>query len=878
MDVRDIEDFLNQVHKEGLKHCSLLPTFQCFDAPIEALAFSLEGHRKQVTDIVFSHDSLNLYSVALDGTIVSWDTKTGEAVWTVNADLARPGRHAELHCEHNNIVLETYMEGSPLCVYNEVTGTLNHTVTERQSGYIHNTIVQGDTALREGVLINLTVGKVIKVLDSVVKRKVYVTVALTHNKKYLLIGESTSSTVLVDIESDKPIAAFPADNIASAILITRNDSRAVIGYCSSCLVEVINIDPTQPDFGEVCLSFDYQTAYPNKKFASGMMYCQEVSDMALSNDNRFVVLNVKRVHVFVVGLECSKSSMMDMAMFEDGNCRVHHCGFAQDNITVIGAVNNYLCLWNAYAGSLLARLQLVQSPDVQLNMVIASTNSLVATVNKQEPTIKIWDVHKLQEPQSPNVHVYSNPLDVVIVAPRQKLAFLKIYHALSSRKGYHYLDYFGIDVWNLATNHHQSFLAFGNYGQLVHMEMSLDGKLMVLLTEIRSVGHVFVIDIEQRRIVTQSKHTLCYRVHLSPDSQFLLMESRLGKDGAEIMVWKTASGDYIHAFDKSKAAIFTSDSKYVVCLNGKSITKFCLTTKSSFSVRLNSLIPEQLQAIPNRPDTIILTGTSCGNLARRQPEVHLWDLKSGTSLSKLEGVAPQGIMDFSKNGKLAVDAWVQVYDLYSGVRIKQCIRFDPVVGAANEKSQVRMTYDGGFALWVDDQPTDCIKAFNLKANTLVAEVSTHSPVVTLNLTDFGYSVVAGCKDGHLLTFQLQNSPTNEEDDEEDEDYMDSAETSSDIFMMTMDRLQSKSNCSLDRIDRISKIELQLSMQELELLDPAYGSPPAVVLDEELPVVGDEVKEALEASARFSRDTTLPRLKLPRTEKKTQKKSKACCLL
>ncbi len=47
-----IASLASQCHSAGLRYCSLLPVFQCFDAPIEALLFSLEGNSQQVSSVM----------------------------------------------------------------------------------------------------------------------------------------------------------------------------------------------------------------------------------------------------------------------------------------------------------------------------------------------------------------------------------------------------------------------------------------------------------------------------------------------------------------------------------------------------------------------------------------------------------------------------------------------------------------------------------------------------------------------------------------------------------------------------------------------------------------------------------------------------------
>ena len=76
---------------------------------------------------------------------------------------------------------------------------------------------------------------------------------------------------------------------------------------------------------------------------------------------------------------------------------------------------------------------------------------------------------------------------------------------------------------------------------------------------------------------------------------------------------------------------------------------------------------------------------------------------------------------------------------------------------------MRITYDGQYVVWADSKPAECVKAVRVADGQLVAEVSTHSKVVSLSMADYGYIVVVGTEDGHLLTYRLhRRSPQDEE--------------------------------------------------------------------------------------------------------------------
>ena len=126
--------------------------------------------------------------------------------------------------------------------------------------------------------------------------------------------------------------------------------------------------------------------------------------------------------------------------------------------------------------------------------------------------------------------------------------------------------------------------------------------------------------------------------------------------------------------------------------------------------------------------------------------------------------------DFSKDGRLCIDGYLQVFDIKSGKRLTQlkCRKSanrepsrsrknstnEPAIrakSAKNEFSLVKLTYDGQYAIWAQDLSINVVR---ISDNTAVGQICTHEKPVTLETLDFGYIVVVGREDGHILTAKL----------------------------------------------------------------------------------------------------------------------------
>ena len=68
-----------------------------------------------------------------------------------------------------------------------------------------------------------------------------------------------------------------------------------------------------------------------------------------------------------------------------------------------------------------------------------------------------------------------------------------------------------------------------------------------------------------------------------------------------------------------------------------------------------------------------------------------------------------------------------------------------------ELEQVCLTFDGQYALWVEGLT---LRAGRIKDGSLIGCMCTHEMVVSLRVLDFGYIIVIGLVDGHMITMKL----------------------------------------------------------------------------------------------------------------------------
>jgi len=129
------------------------------------------------------------------------------------------------------------------------------------------------------------------------------------------------------------------------------------------------------------------------------------------------------------------------------------------------------------------------------------------------------------------------------------------------------------------------------------------------------------------------------------------------------------------------------------------------------------------------------------------PDVALWDFLEGRQVVSLSSVSLLGLRDVSKDGLVAVDASLQIYDLDTGA-LKLHVAS---AGPDQDFTFVRLTYDSQCVVWVDRLS---VKVARVSDGVLIADICTHERPTSLCVLDCGYLLVVGREDGRILMMRL----------------------------------------------------------------------------------------------------------------------------
>lgn len=214
----------------------------------------------------------------------------------------------------------------------------------------------------------------------------------------------------------------------------------------------------------------------------------------------------------------------------------------------------------------------------------------------------------------------------------------------------------------------------------------------------------------------------------------------------QVQLWSLKTGEQIVCFYHAERPVFTLDCKYLLYVDsGRTLITYCLSRMAP--LRYLACQADQLLVLPVKHRLVLMTNWSASNVSG--PRVSLWDFHEGRELVGLAGVAAGGIRDISKDGVLAVDARLQVFELDSGTlksHIAECN-----LSGSEELSFVRLTDDGQYVVWVDKLS---VKVGRVSDGLLIAHACTHERLTSLCMLDHGYMLVVGREDGRILMMTL----------------------------------------------------------------------------------------------------------------------------
>ena len=546
-----------------------------------------------------------------------------------------------------------------------------------------------------------------------------------------------------------------------------------------------------------------------------------------------VLLNVNRFRLVLFDSVTGASMLMDTRTIQDSVGTGGGAGddarrplfisrslFSGDAQTVLASVGNYLHIWWSDTGLLQKTVALHTAPGYPL--AVARKRNLVATASTIQTSVRVWDLDGVEETRAPCPRVYEGPIDCVECAGNRRLVYVKNHYGLSSQKGYKYMGSFGVDVWNVATGTCQEFLPFGKYGKLIQMEVSTDGGRMALLLNAVNDWYVALIDLvmegasqSSAKIPMLVSHFHCSSFVMSFDWEYLATCCTYGE--TEVKLWSTTAvaavstpvKEIVH-FREARSPVFTLDGRYLLYIDD------CRTI---IAYVLRSLAPmfrfdcpaDRIRALPVDHSRVVLTKFPVE--VDRSPAITVWEFGRTPSLkARLVDAAPGGLVDVSKDGRLAVDGYLQVFNLRTGA-----IEMWFAVGTDKEHTLVTLTDDGRYVIWADDFT---VKVGRVVDGRIVARTSTHERATALRTMDHGYVVVLGREDGHLMTAKLAVPGDGQHG-----------------------RITYRPQSAEERRNFLLDTQI-CSGETTATFDAVYRRPSECVADADLPVAGDAVRTAL----------------------------------
>ena len=262
-----------------------------------------------------------------------------------------------------------------------------------------------------------------------------------------MVAGDVKETYMFDIASRKLLKKFPGMHLPCVFAFTSDNSYCYTGYTDTCLFKVFDIDPASKTFGRTKLEYNYLSAFAELRAMDSPIYANELSSIAISRqDETKVLINIKRCQLILIDLTRQTSRLVDMTSVGGiERTPIVHARLSNDAKFIVAAAGTYMYIWESASVRFLTSVNIHSIERFPIR--VSGQRNLVATASTLHTAIKIWDLDKIYVTKATQLNVYTNPIDTLACCQTHRLLFVKKYH----RQNYKFMDYFGIDVWNIST-------------------------------------------------------------------------------------------------------------------------------------------------------------------------------------------------------------------------------------------------------------------------------------------------------------------------------------------------------------------------------------------------------------------------------------------
>ena len=326
-------------------------------------------------------------------------------------------------------------------------------------------------------------------------------------------------------------------------------------------------------------------------------------------------------------------------------------------------------------------------------------------------------------------------------------------------------------------------LEYGQYGELLQLEMSVDGSHLALLVKTRNERCVYIINLRQNKLVETLRHADCSSFVVSPNWQYVCTVGEYVCDSqqniSELRLWRLNEiGASEYGIEHASAPQFSRDSRHLLYVNRNSnVQVFDVDRQRHLGVLPGHA--DRIHVIPNKPDYVMtsllprvepadanaLHNPADNRYRSLEDEANakaqevtptfatsvVWRLSERRRVSLMNNVGPSSMRDFSKDGRYCIDGFLQVFEVDTGRLVRD---LNPHPSDVTEHSLVRLTFDGLLAIWADTERCSLTVA-RISDGKQIGYCSTHEKPTSLELFDFGLVAAVGREDGNILTIKVE---------------------------------------------------------------------------------------------------------------------------
>ena len=746
-----IKGLIQQCDVEGHKHSAIIAPNQLYELPISSLKMAIDVGGSDIADIEFVKKGSELVSVTVDGVIQKWDVAKGEVV----KELSLP--HLKT-ISWNRIGLYKTRDEKFIVVRSKATNLQLEIVTIALDSFdivgsqkveyanIHHTIVTSKNHVcMDNAVFEISNGKKINNLNNYRKVKSFVTVAFTYDNEHILIGGETSVEMFT-IHKAKKVHDFPVSNTVSSIELTPDGRLAIVGLIGDCDIKIFDVSTISPTFGQEIVTYSPNKVFADTKLQADHYATTEVSELCISNKQGAFVSLVKRKYPIIWSLK-NISTKPRLLTLPEGSEPVRYLFQVQfsadDKYILAGELSPNVMIWNSISGDLLTIFSAHQNP-VHTLMVSHITNTVV-TISQSGSEIKIWDMKKLlkmQELSSRQKQTVS--VKGISFSAQSNLVFITRIQSPKNSKAYHFIDYFGIDVLDVASGTMTTLLPFDKYGTLQNLCVSKDASTVAITTGTATQSSICIINLKTHTLIKSLSVSRFRGVKLSGKGEYLAVFTH--DLNSSVKLYELPSFNELGSYDDCISGMFTTKCTFV----GISANKELLVRESPHDEEtLRQALQGDVVTI-HYCDAVELLMLTMDN--GEETFATVFKTEGFGAIGTMTGIGKDGISDVASDGSICIDSELQVFELERCKRVKKLL---PRRGKS-DISSVRLSRNGEHAVFIDKKPSECIKVCRLSDSQVVGLALLHAIPDIVEIVPSSNVIVTIAKDKNFFILTLKD--------------------------------------------------------------------------------------------------------------------------